>query len=225
MTIGTETASSGRMRTPWKWNRPRPPFEHLNLRRNPFGEIPLDERPALAIVDVKPLLKLLWPSPVAIQFIGEAGRGKTTHLLALRVHFPHAPYVHLPEDEPLPLIPRAPVLFIDETQRLSPWRRRRLFRQAEILVMGTHEDHSRELRRAGIRYHCFRVGGLSSERLSAIIRQRIEAARRGPGPVPTLGGSSGQALLACYKDDLRAIEHDLYELFQKIDGVGEITIV
>ena len=75
------------------------PFSHLNLRCNPFGELTTEEWATLADVDVEPFLATLLVPHSAIQFIGEKGYGKTTHLLAIRSHFESAGYVHLPEGE------------------------------------------------------------------------------------------------------------------------------
>jgi len=64
------------------------PFAHLNLRRNPFGELDLSQRAALAVVDVDRFVRRLAQPGYAVQFTGDRGRGKTTHLLAILRHFP-----------------------------------------------------------------------------------------------------------------------------------------
>jgi hypothetical protein len=60
------------------------PYAHLNLRRNPFGEFSEDERTALALVDIEPIIERLNNPGYVVQFVGEKGYGKTTHLLAIR---------------------------------------------------------------------------------------------------------------------------------------------
>ena len=124
------------------------PFAHLNLRRNPFGEIDRRTWAELAVVDVTAFVRRLAELDYAVQFLGEKGRGKTTHMLAILRHFPQAAYVHLPEDRQPP-IPRGRPLLIDELQRLSRWRRRLLYRRKSPLVIGTPIDYAQELRRAG----------------------------------------------------------------------------
>ncbi|MCA8922357.1 MAG: hypothetical protein KDD82_11145 [Planctomycetes bacterium] len=201
------------------------PFERLNLRRNPFGELRLEERPALAVIDPGPLLAHLEPERAALQLLGDKGRGKTTHLLTLRSVRP-APYVHLPEDGPLPAVPLdAPLLYLDESQRL-PWRvRRRLFRGEGRLVLGTHEDHTRALERAGRPVVTMHAGaGLDLARLTEIVSRRIEAARRGPGPLPWIPEASLRALLARFGDDLRGMERHLYDRVQRQEAVGPIEV-
>jgi fumarate reductase flavoprotein subunit len=66
------------------------PFAHLNLRFNPFGELDLHLRADVAVVDLADWPKRLAAGRFAIQFLADCGRGKTTHLLALRRHFPDA---------------------------------------------------------------------------------------------------------------------------------------
>lgn len=203
----------------------RLPFAHLNLRYNPFGELPLDQRPELAVLDPQPYLELLRAPRAALQFMGDKGRGKTTHLLTLRALQP-GPYLHLPEEGPLPEVPlREPLLYLDETQRLPRRVRKALYRGPSRLVLGAHEDHAPELRRAGRPVTTIMIGAsLNEERLGQILVRRIEAARRGPGPVPEVPGSALETLLERFGDDLRAIEHYLYERFQALEEPCHVQV-
>jgi len=112
---------------------PRPPglpFAHLNLRRNPFGEVAAEERPALAVVDEAALdglaarlrAALDGDARTTVQLLGEKGFGKTTHLLALRARFVGSPYRHVAEGErPAPdpaALPQSKPFFLDESQRV-----------------------------------------------------------------------------------------------------------
>ncbi|MEL6898457.1 MAG: hypothetical protein AAFP90_20360, partial [Planctomycetota bacterium] len=117
------------------------PFAHLNLRRNPFGEITHEERGLLAIVDPVPLLQFLaddQTTPVAIQIIADCGRGKSSTIHALHAclqrrrpvpqavtdlldaprfqTWQHAAYYYIPQDGPHPRIDRTEgvPLLIDE---------------------------------------------------------------------------------------------------------------
>ena len=76
-------------------SRPRLPFAHLNLRRNPFGEVAREERPALVVADLEPLLAEIADPGRAVQIIGDSGRGKTSLLLALGARLPDACYVRV----------------------------------------------------------------------------------------------------------------------------------
>jgi hypothetical protein len=195
-------------------------FEHLNLRWNPFGEPAPDDIVRLAVVEVEPYVERLRRAGFALQYLGEAGRGKSTHLMALHQFFPNMPYLRFPENAKIPKIPHAPVLFLDETQRLPPSLRRRIFSRNVSFVIGTHEDHSNELARAGVESVSIHLKGLTGERLAQIIERRIEWARRGPGPLPTVSASKTARLIEEYGDDLSAILASLYEEFQILEKDG-----
>lgn len=204
----------------------RPAFEHLNLRFNPFGERPLTERSALAIVDIQEDLAFLERERAALIFRAHPGRGKTTHLLAIRAALDRsAPYIHLREGEAIPRIPSAPLLFIDELQRLPIVERWRLFRRPGRLVIGTHAEHRPGLLLSRRPVRLRRLRGLDAARLRAILERRIEGARRGNGPLPRLEDESLEALIRRHGDSVRAIEHELYELFQTLEAPGPISLI
>ena len=158
----------------------------------------------------------------AVQFIGEKGRGKTTHLLAILRHFPRAAYVHVGENQ-RPAIPHGHPLLIDEIQRIPPRRRRRIFRREVSLVLGTHEDVGPELARAGFAVETVEAAaGLDARRLGEICRRRIAWARRGPGPLPQVEPHTAQNLIDRFGDDVRAVESHLYDLFQNLTGIRNV---
>jgi hypothetical protein len=180
-------------------------FAHLNLFRNPFGELEPAERARIAVVELPP-----WIAGCPLQIVGESGRGKTTHLLALARTSAAVRWVRLEEgddrvDDPDP----AGDLVVDEAQRLSRRRRKTLLARPGRLALGTHEDLSRL---APMRTILLR--GLSPEKLEAIVRRRIEHVRRGDGPLPEVMRAEIESLLARHGDDLRAIESELYDRFQ-----------
>jgi len=193
------------------------PFIHLNLRFNPFGELPLKYRAELAIIDTAPLLDHLARPGAVLQLLGDKGRGKTTHLLTIKSCFPDAAYVHFPEGE-RPPIPSGSPLLLDEAQRIPWWQRRQLFQFSGPLILGTHRDFTRQLRRLGRDIKTIEAGeGTNAERLDQVFQRRIEFARRAPGPVPTIPMNTIHQLLAQHGDDLRAMEGHLYEQFQSLE--------
>ena len=203
-------------------------YAHLNLTRNPFGEASAAERVGLAVIDAEQLSELterLARPGFAVQVVGDCGRGKTTHLLALRRAFPEAPWVRVDPDT-RPRIPEGTPLFLDEAQYLSSWRRRRLYRRGErSLALGTHVDLRAELERAGYEVHTIRPAeNISVDRLEAIFRARIDWARRGPGPVPVVPPRTVDALVALFGDDLRAMEGALYEALQQAKEIGDVEV-
>ena len=202
------------------------PFGHLNLRANPFGELEPQDRAAVALVETGPFVDRLTRPGRAVQFMGDPGRGKTTHLLAVMAHFPEAAYVHIPEGR-RPRIPRGSPLFIDEIQRLSRCRRgwacRRANRRGVPLAIGTHLDVSAELARAGYDVETVVASDeLDATRLRAMLNRRIEWVRRDAGPVPQISAGTADAMIARYGDNVRAIEGHLYELFQDLGEIRDV---
>ena len=198
-------------------SQPTLPFVHLNLRFNPFGELPLKYRAELAVIEIAPLLEHLERPRAVLQLIGDKGRGKTTHLLTLKACFPEAGYVHFPEDE-RPPVPEGNPLILDEAQRIPWWQRRQLFQRPVPLILGTHRDFTRQLQRLGRDVKTIMAGHKTDrQRLDKILRQRIEFARRNPGPLPTVPLATIDKLLDQHGDDIRAIEGHLYDLFQHLE--------
>jgi hypothetical protein len=196
-------------------------YAHLNLRWNPFGAISIEDTPQLAVVAVEAFVERLQRSGFALQFLGEPGRGKTTHLLALREYFPQAPYLHFLENAEIPEIPQAPLLFLDDTQNISASLRKRIFARQVSLVIGTQVDHSRELIKAGLQYYSVRLEGNTIENIDLIIQRRIEWARRSPGPVPAVSRDEIARLIKAYNSDTRAILARLYEEFQTLETIPD----
>ena len=194
------------------------PFIHLNLRFNPFGELPLKYRAKLSVIDSAPFIAHLGKPRAVLQFLGDKGHGKTTHLLTLRNLLPGSGYVHFPEDI-RPKIPSGSPLLLDEAQRISWWVRRRVFKGTQSLVLGTHRDFSDELTKCGRKVWTIQAG-IKTDRiqLDKIVRKRIEFARRQAGEVPVVPMNTIDKLLYKFGADIRAIEGCLYDLLQSLEG-------
>jgi hypothetical protein len=203
----------------------RPPlaFSHLNLRRNPFGDPSLEERAQLAVLDELDQWAQFVRTPKSvIQFIGDKGRGKTTRLLALHRQFPDATYLRIGPGERPAIQPSDP-LFIDELQNYPRRLRKRLFNCQHSFAIGTHIDHTREYRRAGLRVLTIEPAlAVSQELLTRAFAKRIEWARRAAGQVPQLKADTIAAL--CYKHgtDIRAMENELYHVFQTLMELRDV---
>ena len=200
------------------------PFIHLNLKWNPFGEVNLIDRKELVVAEVDHLIDLLREPKNAIQFIDDKGRGKTSHILAVHRHFEDSPYTHIGEGEN-PVIPPGQPLFIDELQRI-PWlKRRNIFKRKVSFVIGTHIDYTSEMKKAGIQVHTIYPGKtVSRERLEQIFNNRIEWARRAPGPVPRIPGNTLEDLINTYGDDIRSMEGHLYSIFQQLEEICDVKM-
>jgi energy-coupling factor transporter ATP-binding protein EcfA2 len=185
-------------------------FAQHNLRWNPFEELPLSERPSVAVnvpqLEVK--------AGQAILFLGERGRGKTTHLLTLHAQHSHAPYIYLPPFGKMPRIPKSEVLFLDEAQRLPRLFRWRFWLRARAWVIASHQNHQPELERLGFKVRVFYLQGLSLQKLEQIVEKRLSWARRAQGQIPQVPRQVLLGLLEQHGDNLRAIEDVLYDYYQ-----------
>ncbi|MCA9137143.1 MAG: hypothetical protein KDB00_10300 [Planctomycetales bacterium] len=218
---------------------PRRNWPGANLFRNPFGELTRAERSELAVVQISEIVSAIG-SPCdgnnaiefrpfcAYQMIGECGRGKTTRMLALADQFPSASYVYLPEDQPCPAIPTGEPLLIDEAQRL-PWRvRRKIFSSGTPLVLATHRDLSRALRRAGYTVTTQRIGlTLSPQQLTCILNRRISASRRDPNQsVQYITQDDAEQLIQRFGTNVRDIESYLYDIVQsQVNQHGKMRFI
>jgi len=193
------------------------PYSIHNLSRNPFGELTRAERADLAVVeDMDQWLARLADPRAALQFVGDCGFGKSTHLLALEGRLPGAAYVYYPEFGPRPPLPRQRPVLVDEADRMG-WRQHwRLLRGDGPIVIGSHVDYSWRLRQAGFRVTTVNVEQPMAAALAAkILNRRIEASRLRPGlPVPVVDEEFADQLLRQFGWNLRRIEHFLYEQFQ-----------
>lgn len=192
------------------------PYARLNLSRNPFGQLSPTDRVRAAVLTQQPWLETLTQKNAAIQFMGPAGHGKSTHLLALASACPDAAFVYLPAQRPYPSIPVGCPLFIDEAQRL-PWMRRyRVFRRQVPLVLGTHRDLTPALRKAGynvetvdVRQQC------NPTKIHKMLNLRIELARLAPNRhTPEVSVQEVRNLIRSHGYNIRAIENQLYDQFQ-----------
>ena len=200
------------------------PFAHLNLRFNPFGELDRTRRTELAVAEVNPLVPRLKQPGFAVQFIDEKGRGKTSHMLAIHRYFKSAPYIRVDEGEGRS-IPNGHPLFLDELQRIPKWRRKIIFRRPVSFVIGSHRDHTSELRKAGVVSRTIIPGdSVCQERMCLIFQRRIELARRSSGPVPRVPHQTIQRLIGLCGRDVRGMESILYEAFQNLKEVGDVNL-
>jgi hypothetical protein len=191
------------------------PFHRYHLFRNPFGELTREERADLAVADIGPWLNLLTNHSSVVQFVGECGRGKTTHLLALSKQLPTARFIYIPEKGPSPSLPDFRPLIVDEAQRLSHRKRNQLARVGGPLVLGSHCDYTHELQRYGLVVHTvFVAERVTPSAIYTILNHRIEASRHQLGQVPSISMQFAVRLFERFGTDMRGIEHYLYSQFQ-----------
>ena len=200
------------------------PYAHLNLRRNPFGELEPEERAELAVTEVVDLAERLRRPGVAVQLLGGSGCGKTTHLLALRRRFRGAPFVKVIQGVRT-RVPAGNPVFVDDVHLLPPTCRRRLFRRPVSFALTTHCDLSADLVRCGLEPLVVRPAeALDADRLERLVHLRIEAARRGSGPLPRVTRAAAEKLLGRHGHDVRSMEQMLYGAFVELKERGDVEV-
>ena len=192
---------------PWGW---------CNLSRNPFGELTRDERTSLAVVDVADIASRVKAKRNAVQLIGRCGNGKTTRMLVLSRHFSDSSYTYLPEDKPCPPIPEGCPLLIDEAQRLPKAVLQSLVASGLPMVLATHRNLIRPLRRGGYEVTTMRIGKNNDAKLVCEVMNRrlIASCLDDALPVPQMTQQDAQLLVDRFGTNLRAIESYLYEVVQ-----------
>jgi hypothetical protein len=208
-----------------KWTRDG--FAPLGLEWNPFGSVQEGELASLSVSDVplESIIEKLSRTPsegrFAVEFLGPCGHGKSTHLELLHAHFRDMPMTMLRPEEPIPPIPQAGIVFLDESQLLSRWQRWRLFRRPSHFVLGTHESHVAELGARDIEVFHHEVGRLAPEafwtRVTAFVERRLRwASRRGAPTPPQVPTRILKDIIARHGQHLRAIQDELYDHYQAL---------
>lgn len=199
------------------------PFSHLNLQFNPFGELTREDRSVVAHVDLDTLPKILKQEKQAIQFIGDHGRGKSTHLIALHNLFSNAPYTQLYEGDK-PRFKKVDIQFVDSIDYLPQSKRKRLYRKSTSLACTTHVDLTSELSEFGYTVHTREISQVDTLTLHRIFTNRIEFSRREAGEIPTINSEAIDILKEKFKDDIRAMETHLYEIFQSMKEIQDVQV-
>ena len=165
-------------------------------------------------------------SRVLLQFLGPSGCGKSTVLLALKDRLPNARFLAWCPDRGWPPVPRLEPgaamgtgpLLLDDAHEMSR-RIERLVCRYPLVAAATQVDLSRRFLRVGFRVETVDVGGdLDPGRLRRMVIRRMEWARRGPGPLPEIRVATLKNLLLEYGRNLRAIQADLYGMFQQLEA-------
>lgn len=202
-----------------KWSTVR--FPHLNLWRNPFGELSPEERSQLALCDMGAEIQWLHnasePGTRVLQFLGPCGHGKSSHLHYLSRHIANTAYLYIPPERIVPPWKHlSGWILVDEIDRAPWWVRRQMIRSRRVLAVGTHRDLASHFHRNGIETRTVSVSNLKDvSRVEQILNLRIQSSVFDrTRPAPCITRQEAEELVLKFGDDLRAIEDTLYEQYQ-----------
>lgn len=202
------------------------PFAHLNLMFNPFGSLTNAEVsklivPVLNLEDLATFLNT--HQNVAIQFFGDKGRGKTTHLIALHKIFPNAPIIFLERNKAKPTIPQSKIVFVDGVHKLWFWRRWKLWKQPQSIIFTSHFDYKKEFKNHKSNFLSFEIKNWDLSHLHQILTNRIEMATENiEHSVPRISLETLEKLHQKYGDNFRGIIFELYDIFQNLNEVKDV---
>lgn len=205
------------------------PFHELGLRGNPFRALTDDEWADIAILPDE-ITEILTHGFTHLQILGERGHGKTTILLALAARFKREgipiAYEYLREgqthfvSDTLALN----VFLLDEAQRLDARERKRLLACANDLhlVLGSHVDLTHAF--APHALTTLRLDSLTREHLTAILQRRLDYFALNKTSGISFTPDAITYLHEHFDGNLRAIEHLLYEVLQRLERAEPITV-
>lgn len=199
------------------------PYEYLNLRFNPFGELSNEDRSLCSVVNCDNWRNFLQKSDRAVQFIAKSGGGKTTSCISLQYHFLNSEYYRAPCDGRFKGRLKGDPLVLDELQFVSERKRERIFKRHRRLIIGTHTDLNYQLVSAGFEVLTIYPEHLVSvHSLHTIINKRIEFARRAESEIPVITIETVEKLFSRHGSNVRAVEHELYILFQNLKRIENV---
>jgi len=207
------------------------PFHALGYRSNPFRAL-TDEEWA-EIVVLPDAIVAAAAHGGHLQVLGELGHGKTSALLGLAQQFRRAGrrviYEYLPivQDTFTASVIGLDVFLLDEVQRLRPNERLRLVAAGQAglrLILGSHEDLTPLFQGAGLSLATVRLDQTAPGQLAALLARRLAAAALPNSPNGVAFDASAVAYLEDkFAGNLRAMEHFLYEVFQRLEAPGVLT--
>ena len=191
--------------------------EGLEYYFNPFGG--LDDEEIFSVIqpkyEIENILSILKSKhPTIIQFLGNKGRGKTTHLKALFQHHNDAEIFYLDRKHiKMDQIQRN-VIFIDSVGRISLSKRMKLWsKKSNSYVITTHWNRRLEFWLAGRTCRTYYFKGLCIQDLEKTIRYRIALATNLAPDQIIINSSVSIKLLEKFGDNFRDILNYLYKLF------------
>ena len=155
--------------------------------------------------------------PLLIEFVGKQGRGKTTHLTHLQQHLQQYPIFLLNASSNYHSILEHPsdIVFIDSIHHIPFIQRIKIYKTKRVVIFTTHWTRKWESLFSKKTFHQIQFSGITQDKLSQIIQNRIELAIQDKNIDIQLNQSEIKRLIKIYGDDYRGIINHLYDKFQQ----------
>ena len=210
-------------------------FHTLGFSRNPFGALNDDEWPSIAILT--PELQKALQTACHVQIIGPKGCGKSTALRWLTAHLQQenefsVVYEYLPEGSKrfMSKFDGLGLFLLDEAQRLNRRERRRWLMGVKNgrfrTIFSTHANLSSLFARHKMPLTTIDlVSQISQKHYVNILSKRLVAFALDSQPKIWFSDDAVLFLYNTFQLNLREMEYFLYEVWQGLETVGEITAV
>jgi len=155
--------------------------------------------------------------PIAIEFSGKKGRGKTTHLIALSKAFTDASIIFLDSNSSASQVLQndSNLLFIDSIHHLGLNNRIKLFKQHKTIIYTTHQSRKWECFLLKKDIYSLQFNGIDAKTLLLILNKRLQIASATElEPNHLFSMTDSLELIKKFKDNYRAIINHLYVTYQ-----------
>jgi chromosomal replication initiation ATPase DnaA len=207
----------------------------MGFRSNPFRALTREEWSEIALIP--PQIEAILKSNLThLQIVGDQGAGKTSTLLALKVHFTNQGhrvryhYLPLGESRFREDLRSIDILLLDEMQRLRKSQRSRLLRKIAPkdgggiqLICSTHEDLTPAFERRDRPLTTVCLEQHEESFVREMIERRLEHFALDHRASVRFCDPAYRFLIDTYTSDLRSVERLLYAVFQQQELEGEIT--
>lgn len=192
-------------------------YAYLNLKYNPFSYLNDEELFSITSDRInleKLVTKISTCKSCFVEFYGNKGRGKSTHLQLLHYkYFPEATFYKLKKTKTYAIKPIKNMLIIDSFQLLSLKNKLNLLQKQKQLIITSHYSHRFLSSKRGLNDSInFSKLDLKVNDLEKIIATRMELARLNKEkPIPKITQTFIGKLLKTHKNNLRQIQAELYQ--------------
>lgn len=193
--------------------------KEISFDFNPFGGLSDAELEEVVVpkFELADLMKLILNGqPKIVEFVGNKGRGKTTHLKLLQQKLSQYPLFLLNSKPNFAEVfnNESAIIFIDSIHHFNLFQRIKLFRLKKTIILTTHSGRFLEYKLARKQHFRFDFKGIEVTVLKTILKNRMQVASGNTETYFEIKEEELADLIKKFGDDYRAILNYLYDEFQ-----------